>query len=89
MAEYALKYQMELFGQQLLDNVIVLSESGYKGKNKYLFDELPVDFSFKEILSLRPDMSIHSARQMVYVWNRDELIEKVGKNQWRKKRKDE
>lgn len=89
MAEYALKYQMELFGEQLLENVTVLTASGRKTKNKSLFDELPVEFSMQDILALRPDLSNHGMRQMVYVWNRDELIEKVGKNQWRKKRKDE
>ena len=89
MAEYALKYQMELFGEQLLENVTVLTASGRKTKNKSLFDELSVEFSMQNILSLRPNMSNHGLRQMVYVWNRDELIEKVGKNQWRKKRKDE
>ena len=89
MAEYALKYQMELFGEQLLENVTVLTTSGRKTKNKSLFDELPVEFSMQDILALRPDLSNHGMRQMVYVWNRDELIEKVGKNQWRKKRKDE
>ncbi|MCQ2302564.1 MAG: DUF3987 domain-containing protein [Bacteroidales bacterium] len=89
MAEYALKYQMELFGEQLLENVTVLTASGRKTKNKSLFDELPVEFSMQDILALRPDLSNHGMRQMVYVWNRDELIEKVGKNHWRKKRKDE
>lgn len=89
MAEYALKCQMELFGEQLLENVTVLTASGRKTKNKSLFDELPVEFSMQDILALRPDLSNHGMRQMVYVWNRDELIEKVGKNQWRKKRKDE
>lgn len=76
------------FGQ-LLENVTVLTASGRKTKNKSLFDELPVEFSMQDILALRPDLSNHGMRQMVYVWNRDELIEKVGKNQWRKKRKDE
>lgn len=89
MAEYALKYQMELFGEQLLENVTVLTASGRKTKNKSLFDELPVEFSMQDILALRPDLSNHGMRQMVYVWNRDGLIEKVGKNHWRKKRKDE
>lgn len=89
MAEYALKYQMELFGEQLLENVTVLTTSGRKTKNKSLFDELPVEFSMQDILALHPDLSNHGMRQMVYVWNRDGLIEKVGKNHWRKKRKDE
>lgn len=89
MAEYALKYQMELFGEQLLENVTVLTASGRRTKNKSLFDELPVEFSMQDILALRPDLSNHGMRQMVYVWNRDGLIEKVGKNHWRKKRKDE
>ncbi len=89
MAEYALKYQMELFGEQLLENVTVLTASGRKTKNKSLFDELPVEFTKDEIKKRLPELKGEALRKMIYRWLRDDLIEKIGSNQWRKKRKDE
>lgn len=85
MAEYALKYQMELFCESILEDVVVLSASGRKTKNKSLFDDLPKVFTPDDINALRPGLSNHVMRQMIYVWNRDAAIEKVCKNQWRKK----
>lgn len=76
------------FGQ-LLENVTVLTASGRKTKNKSLFDELPVEFTKDEIKKGLPELKGEALRKMIYRWLRDDLIEKIGSNQWRKKRKDE
>ena len=85
IADYALKYQLELFGEQLLQvQTVVASETGYKSRNKRLFDDLPDEFDFNMIQELRPDCNTHALREAVYCWKREKMVVSVGRNQWRK-----
>ena len=83
MADYALKYQCELFGQQLLENQPTLGD-GYRSRNKSLFEELPAAFSFEQLTRLRPDTRSSALRTMVCRWKQDKLITMVGRDRWQK-----
>ena len=85
IAEYALKYQTELFGSQLLEVNTTISDTGYRSRNKLLFDELPARFTFQMLQDLKPDARYGALREMIYKWNRSDLIVCTGKNQWEKK----
>lgn len=84
MAEYALKYQCELFGQQIIDNQVGMDD-GYKSRNKELFNKLPKEFTIDSIRSCRPTMKLNTIRQMIYRWTRDGYAVNVGRNTWKKK----
>ena len=84
MAEYALKYQTELFGEQLLQVNTTISDVGRKTKNKALFDELPQDFTFDMVQSAKPDARYGALRMMLSVWKRNGLIKAVDLNHWQK-----
>ena len=84
MAEYALKYQCELFGQQMVEALVNQSE-GYRSKNKVFFDSLPKSFNYDVLQGLRPDAKNNALRQMVHRWNRMGLIVEVGKGTWEKR----
>ena len=84
MAEYALKYQCELFGSQLLEANTTISDTGYKTRNKSLFDELPAEFSFDEVRAARPDTRDNTLRVMIYTWKREGRILPIAPNQWKK-----
>lgn len=84
MAEYALKYQCELFGQQIIDNQVGMDE-GYKSRNKELFNKLPKEFTIDSIRSCRPTMKLNTIRQMIFRWTRDGYAVNVGRNTWKKK----
>ena len=81
MAEYALKYQSELFGQQILEAVCVQSE-GYRSRNKMLFDELPNMFDLAMIQAKKPQTQLNTLRQMIFKWIHDGLAKPNGKNVW-------
>ena len=83
MASYALKYQMELFGSQVLDNVV--PEIGRKTMSRCLLDELPVEFTKEHIGNLKPDYKDNDMRQMIFKWTKDGLIVKIDRKTWRKK----
>ena len=84
MAEYALKYQTELFGEQLLEVNQTVSDTGHKGKNKTLFDSLPAQFSFQTLREAKPEAKYNALRFMVYQWKRNGWIAPDGPNAWTK-----
>ena len=63
MADYALKYQTELFGEQLLQVNTTISDVGRKTKNKTLYDDLPQDFTFEMVQSAKPDARYGALRE--------------------------
>ena len=84
MADYALKYQTELFGEQLLQVNTTISDVGRKTKNKTLYDDLPQDFTFEMVQSAKPDARYGALRMMLSVWKRNGLIKAVDLNHWQK-----
>ena len=83
MAAYALKYQMELFGSQVLENVV--PEIGRKTMSRCLLDELPVEFTKEHIGILKPDYKDNDMRQLIFKWTKDGLIVKIDRKTWRKR----
>lgn len=89
MAEYCLANQCDLFGSALLSNAASVAKgSGYQSRNKQLFDELPADFTWGQLVALRPKTSYNALRNMIYKWKKDDLIVDVEKNHWRKVKKE-
>lgn len=86
MAEYNLKNQCEMLGDILMDNTPRLTDgTGYRSRNKSLFDELETEFDWDTIVKLRPQTKYNALRNMIYKWKKDELIDEVCKNRWRKR----
>lgn len=85
MAAYAMKYQMELFGSQVLENAAAMAEIGRKCKRHFLLDELPEEFTKEHIMALRPDYNDNVMRQTIFRWTKDGLIVKTDKKTWRKR----
>lgn len=86
VADHALKYQCLLYGSQLIcDRKQVNDKAGtYQSRNKNLFEELPDEFDFGLLVSLRPSTKYNALRTMVYKWKHNGLITEVKKNVWRK-----
>ena len=86
IAEYALKYQTELFGAQLLEVNVTVSDTGRRTRNKTLFDDLPAEFTFQMLQEAKPDAKYNALRFMVYQWKRNGWITTAGANTWRKQK---
>ena len=84
IAEYALKYQTELFGAQLLEVAATLSDTGRRTKNKALYDELPDTFTFPMLQSAKPQAKTSALRMMVSLWKRNGLVRATEINTWEK-----
>lgn len=90
MAEYCLKNQCEMLGGILMNTTARINDgTGYRSRNKTLFEELNDEFDWDTIVKLRPQTKYNALRNMIYKWKKDELIKEVSKNRWRKKKADE
>ena len=86
MAEYILKNQCEMLGDMLLKKTSrLLDGTGYRSRNKSLFDELGDTFDWETIQQLRPKTKYGALRTMISKWKKEGLIEEVCKNRWQKK----
>lgn len=86
MAEYILKNQCEMLGSMLLKKTSrLLDGTGYRSRNKSLFDELGDTFDWETIQQLRPKTKYGALRTMISKWKKEGLIEEVAKNNWQKK----
>ena len=58
--------------------------TGYRSRNKTLFEELSDEFDWDTIVKLRPQTKYNALRNMIYKWKKDKLIDEVCKNRRRK-----
>ena len=63
---------------------VVVNENKYKTKNILLFDELPREFGWQDVVGLYPHKKYYALRSMIHRWLRDGLITQKGINQWEK-----
>lgn len=90
MAEYCLKNQCEMLGGILMNTTTRINDgTGYRSRNKSLFDELGDEFDWDTLVKLRPQTKYNALRTMIYKWKKDELIEETDKNRWCKKNQQE
>ena len=89
MAEYALQQQIAAFGETLCNQYKEAGSSYQRNtKNKLIFDQLQPTFRFDDLQALRRDYSSGNALRMIISrWIKDNLIEKIGQDTWRKKLK--
>lgn len=81
-----------MLGGILMNNTTTASMyegTGYRSRNKSLFEELEDEFDWDTILKLRPQTKYNALRTMIYKWKKNELIDEVCKNRWRKKNGEE
>jgi hypothetical protein len=89
MAQYALDEQIAIFGESLLSQMVTPTDECERfTENHSVFDQLPATFTLDDLLALKgSESSKGRLRTIIYRWKKDEWIEKVGMNQWRKNEK--
>ena len=86
MAEYCLRQQIAAFGESLQYQLIeARNECQRYSANHSVFDQLPPLFSMDDLRPLKQGFCNESGmRKIISRWGRDNWIEKVDKNHWRK-----
>ena len=84
LAEYTLNRQMEKYGDTLNDCFAEVKQN-IKTKRERLFDSLEDTFSLADLQAKCAVLAVKSqAREVVYVWRKNKLIEKIGKGSYKK-----
>jgi len=90
VASYVLEQQRTLFGKQMNEAINMGYESmkqnqSTKSRVKELLNKLPMEFDMETLKKIRRDagQSNHS-RMVISRWLKNGLIEKIGKNRWKK-----
>ena len=86
MAEYCLESQIKTFGNILKKELEKNSENNTRrSANKSVFDRLPSVFNLDDVAALKKiNLPRNSLFQIISRWNRDNLIEKVNNQEWKK-----
>ena len=86
MAEYCMESQVAVFKHYYEDKPTQISfEGSYKmTKNKVLFDELPEVFTRDMVKEMKDGVTEASIKRFIYDLRKDNLIERISKNTYRK-----
>ena len=87
MADYCLESQVAVFKHYYEERPVQISFEGIrKGtKNKVLFDELPEVFTRDMVKEMKDGVTEASIKRFIYDLRKDNLIERISKNTYRKK----
>jgi hypothetical protein len=87
MAEYCMESQVAVFKHYYEESPAQISfEGSYKmTKNKDLFDELPDVFTRDMVKEMKDGVTEASIKRFIYDLRKDNLIERISKNTYRKK----
>jgi hypothetical protein len=85
MAEYCLSQQIKTFGEALLNQYVDASDECQRyGANHSVFDQLAPTFTRDDLRALKHDCSESGLRNIIMRWKRDEWIEVVDRQHFRK-----
>ena len=84
LAEYTLNRQMEKYGDTLNDCFAEVRPKS-KTKREKLFDSIEDTFSLADLQAKCAVLAVKSsARDIIYIWKKNKLIEKIGKGSYKK-----
>ena len=83
MAEHCLHGQVEFFGDMLKSQKTDERYERY-GSNKTVFEQLPTEFSYKDLMALKPGASMTAIRKTVSRWYREKWVVRLEMGRWKK-----
>ena len=85
MAQYCLDQQIKVFGEALRNEFVSARDECQRyGANHSVFDQLAPTFTRDDLRALKHDCSESGLRNIIMRWKRDEWIEVVDRQHFRK-----
>lgn len=83
MAEHCLRGQVEFFSDMFSSQKADERYERY-GSNKTVFEQLPTEFSYKELKALKPGATMTAIRKTVSRWYREKWVVRLEMGRWKK-----